>query len=92
MAKKPNPLQAALNAVEPANTQETPDPTQTDQKRPASARRQDRQDKVLIGGHFPKAVRQQLRMIAAEDDTTTQALLSEALNLLFVKKGKDQIA
>ena len=31
-------------------------------------------------------------MLAAEDDTTVQALLEEALNLLLVKKGKGKIA
>lgn len=46
---------------------------------------------VLVGGHFPPAVLKQLRIIAAEDDTTNQALLEEALNLLFVKKGKAKI-
>jgi hypothetical protein len=46
---------------------------------------------VLIGGHFPPEVQRQLRMIAAEEGTTNQALLAEALNLLFRKKGKDAI-
>lgn len=46
---------------------------------------------VLVGGHFPPAVLKQLRIIAAEDDTTNQALLEEALNLLFVKKGRGKI-
>lgn len=92
MAKKPNPLQAALNAVEPAQTQDNEQPATDVQTPPKAATRPDRAAKVLIGGHFPKSVRQQLRMIAAEEDTTTQALLEEALNLLFVKKGKGQIA
>ncbi|WP_155133707.1 ribbon-helix-helix domain-containing protein [Roseibium sp. RKSG952] len=34
------------------------------------------------------AVAKQLRHIAVEDDTTVQALLEEALDLLFAKKGK----
>lgn len=46
---------------------------------------------VLVGGHFPPAVLKQLRIIAAEDDTTNQALLEEALDLLFVKRGKAKI-
>lgn len=45
----------------------------------------------LIGGHFPPEVSTQLRIIAAEEDTTIQALLAEALDDLFVKKGKKRI-
>ena len=48
-------------------------------------------DGVTIGGTFPKAVRQQLKILAAEEDTTNQDLLEEALNLLFTKKGKKRI-
>ena len=47
---------------------------------------------VLIGGHFPPEVHKQLRIIAAEEETTHQALLAEALNLLFKKKGKPALA
>ncbi len=44
---------------------------------------------VLIGAHFPPEAQQALRIIAAEDCTTNKALLAEALNWLFAKKGKD---
>lgn len=46
----------------------------------------------LIGGHFAPEVSMQLRIIAAEDGTTIQNLLAEALDDLFVKKGKARIA
>ena len=46
----------------------------------------------MVGGHFPPDVLRQLRMIAAEEDTTNQALIAEALDLLFTKKGKQKIA
>lgn len=98
MAKKPNPLNAALSAVSSQDHAPAPAPTKTREAtavnpEPKATRRArpDREAKVLIGGHFPKPVRQQLRMIAAEEDTTTQALLEEALDLLFVKKGKGKI-
>ncbi|MGQ3671271.1 ribbon-helix-helix domain-containing protein [Xanthobacter sp. TB0136] len=55
-------------------------------------RRPGRTGTRLIGGHFPPEVARQLRMLAAEDDTTVQALLEEAIDLLFVKKGKAAIA
>jgi hypothetical protein len=47
---------------------------------------------VLIGAHFPSSVRDQLRLIAIEEGRTSQELVSEALDLLFAKKGKAQIA
>lgn len=57
----------------------------------SKTRKPSREKTVLIGGHFPPEVQKQLRMIAAEESTTNQALLAEALNLLFRKKGKDAI-
>ena len=53
--------------------------------------RPSRDNRKFVGGHFPPNVGKQLRMIAVEDDTTVQALLEEALNLLFVKKGRAKI-
>ena len=50
-----------------------------------------RQGKRLIAGHFDPKVAKQLRLLAAEEDTSIQALLEEALDLLFVKKGKEPI-
>lgn len=50
-----------------------------------------RQGTKMIGGHFSPAVAKQLRHIAVEDDTTVQALLEEALDLLFAKKGKRHV-
>ena len=51
-----------------------------------------RENTVMVGGHFPKHVSRQLKMIAVEEDTTNQALIAEALDLLFTRKGKDKIA
>ena len=91
MAKNPvNPLQAALSVVPEARPE--PAPNKPAKKKATTKRaRPDRIATVMIGGHFPNSVKQQLRMIAAEEDTTSQALLTEALNLLFVKKGKAKI-
>lgn len=50
-----------------------------------------RQGKRLIGGHFAPDVAKQLRILAAEEGTTVQSLLEEALHDLFVKKGKTAI-
>lgn len=89
--RKPNPLQAALERVEKAPPN-APKPSARKhvktEEHEAPKRKSSREGTVLIGGHFPPSVKQQLRMIAAEEDTTSQALLGEALELLFIKKGK----
>jgi hypothetical protein len=47
--------------------------------------------KPIMTWHDP-AVRQQLKLIAVEKDLTEQKLMQEALNLLFERHGKPQIA
>lgn len=54
--------------------------------------RPSRDNRRFVGGHFDPLVGKQLRMLAVEDDTTVQALLEEALDMLFVKKGRQKIA
>lgn len=53
--------------------------------------RPSRENRKFIGGHFSPDVGKQLRLIAVEDGTTIQELLEEALDLLFVKKGRQTI-
>jgi hypothetical protein len=47
---------------------------------------------VVVAGHFPPEVQTQLKIMAAEERTTVQVLLGEALDLLFAKRHKPQIA
>ena len=42
--------------------------------------------------HMPPEVRQQLKVMAAEQNVTMQSLLAEAMNDLFAKYGKPEIA
>jgi hypothetical protein len=44
-----------------------------------------------ITGHFPKQVRDELKKLAIEQDTTLQNLMAEAFNDLFAKYGKPEI-
>lgn len=53
--------------------------------------RPSRRNTRLIGGHFPPEIGRQLRILAAEEDTTVQALLEEAINLLLAKKARGAI-
>ena len=48
--------------------------------------------KVSVAGYFAPEVRRQLKRLAADADTTVQALLGEALNDLFAKHGVPEIA
>ena len=67
--------------------------TRADNKATAAAETSGRyrDSTVMVGGHFPPHVLRQLRMIAAGEDTTNQALIAEALDLLFTRKGKSKI-
>jgi hypothetical protein len=47
---------------------------------------------VQIAAFFPEDVRSQLKVVAAEQRRDVQDLLAEALNLIFVKYGKPEIA
>ena len=59
---------------------------------PPRATQPGRAGKVSIAGHFAPEVRRQLKRLAADADTTVQALLGEALNDLFAKHGLPEIA
>jgi hypothetical protein len=50
-----------------------------------------RDGKRFIGGHFDPKVAKQLKLLAAEEESTLQQLMEEALDLLFLKKGKGRI-
>lgn len=78
---KPNRLQAVLDRVStPASTVLRPDAP-----KPAVP---PKIKTVLVGAHLDPAYLKQLRILAAEEGTTSNALIREALDLLFVKKGK----
>ena len=50
-----------------------------------------RAGKASVTGYFAPAVRRQLRRLAADRDTTLQALLGEAVNDLFAKHGLPEL-
>jgi hypothetical protein len=56
------------------------------------ARTPSRIGKKTVAAHFDPAVSKQLKLIGIERDQSTQALLREALNDLFLKYGKSPIA
>jgi len=90
-----NSLQAVLkqHAASPVEVMAT-DPLPTAAEVAASTvkfHRPSREGRRLVAGHFEPKIAKQLKLLAAEEDTTVQALLEEALDLLFVKKGKGTI-
>ncbi len=48
--------------------------------------------RVLIGGHFAPEVQTALKILAAEERTSIQALLAEGINAVFARRHKAQIA
>jgi hypothetical protein len=51
-----------------------------------------RKDQKQIVTWHNKAVRNALKQLAMEQETTIQKLVAEALNMLFIKHGKGPIA
>jgi hypothetical protein len=51
-----------------------------------------RRGKKVVSGYFDTEVSKQLKLLCIENDTNLQALLTEALNDLFIKHGKSPIA
>ncbi len=84
-APPPPPEPARAAAVTPASR-----PDERPSRRPIFDRPSRRGTK-LIGGHFSPELAHQLRMLAAEEDTTIQALLEEAIQLLLAKKARGQL-
>jgi hypothetical protein len=66
-------------------------PAATNAPQPREGGKGAREGTKLIGGHFPPEVSVQLRILAAEEGTTVQNLLAEALDDLFVKKGRTRV-
>ena len=48
--------------------------------------------KSNVTGYYSPAVKRQLKILAAQEEVTIQALLAEALNGLFAARGLPEIA
>ena len=93
---KPNALQAVLDrakaSAEPMSASVARAVDQGGVEPTAKTAGSTRQGTKLIGGHFAPEVSTQLRILAAEEGSTVQSLLAEALDDLFVKKGRGKVA
>jgi hypothetical protein len=90
---KPNPLSQGLSQQTTARASvAAPTVSTPSSERPRQAQPPSRSGRVLIGGHFAPEVQTALKIIAAEERTTMQALLAEAINTVFAKRHKPEIA
>src|SRR5271156_2663585 len=87
---KPNPLAQGLNQTRRSAAAAVAVASDLGIARAGSAG--SRSGRVLVGGHFASEVQRALRIIAAEEGTTVQALLAEGINTVFAKRGKPEIA
>lgn len=88
---KPNPLTQGLEQRHAPERHSRPSQHKQDKvgrAAPAPARA----GRVLVAGHFEPEVQIALKVIAAENRTTVQALLAEGINCVFAKHGKPEIA
>jgi hypothetical protein len=58
----------------------------------AAEERNDRRNRVLLPFWTIVSARKQLKYLALEEDRTQQNLLEEALNMLFLSRGRPPIA
>jgi hypothetical protein len=97
MSKRPN-LAAIVEAAGSTRRQTAPAPApeavQAKRVPEAAAPGKGRSRRATrqIAAHFPEEVAWQLRELAVERRSTVQALMGEALNDLFQKYGKPEIA
>ena len=67
-------------------------PTAAVSEKSSAHARPSRKSTKHIGGYFDPAVSKQLRLIAVDEDSSVQALLGEALDMLFQSRRKPMVA
>jgi hypothetical protein len=95
MSRKPQqPNLAALLADSAGSKRKKEEPQPQPQFVEPASQQKPREQKGLrpITVHFPTKVRDQLKILAAEQSKPMQALIGEAYNDLFAKYGKPEIA
>lgn len=95
MSKRPNlsALADAAGSVRAAPRQpEVPPPAVQAAPRPLGSKPPSRVSTVAVTGYYPQQVRVQLKILAAEQGRSMENMIAEALNDLFAKYGKPEIA
>jgi hypothetical protein len=94
---KPNPLSQGLKQQQARQAEIADPPAAPITPEEAVPRRSravppSRAGRVLIGGHFAPQVQTELKVIAAQERTSVQALIAEGINAVFARRHKPQIA
>jgi hypothetical protein len=89
--RPPTPSQASKPAPQRGRARASKEAAPEDDAQSTNFHRPVREGKRFVGAHFHPEVARQLKVLAAEDNTTIQDLLEEAVDLLFVKNGKAKI-
>lgn len=87
-----NTLKLAMQGMQAAEPASPQDSTAVSASAPASGRPPSRVGKRVVSAYLDATAAKQLRLLSAESDRSTQALVEEALNDLFRKYGKSAIA
>ncbi len=88
---KPNPLSQGLELNRrPVDLPPIRNAAQNPPNRAKTAPSRD--GRVLIGGFFSPEVQTALKVLAAQERTTLQALLTEGINTVFAQRGQPEIA
>ncbi len=88
--KKPDLASALADAG--GSTRRRPKVPPPESPEPKSSQQPGRIGTRPITVHFPKNVRDQLKILAIQQDTTLHNLIAEAFNDLFAKYGRPEIA
>jgi hypothetical protein len=96
MSKRPN-LSALADAAGSVRAVREPQPeiqpaAQEAPRPSAGGKPPSRLSTVAVTGYYPQQVRVQLKILAAEQGRSMESMIAEALNDLFAKYGKPEIA
>ena len=89
MTNSKNALQAVLDRT--AAPAAAP-PAKPEIPQPPKAVRTYREGRKLVSAHVRNEVHRELKLLAVEEESDIQHLLEEAIDLLFIKKGKPPMA
>ena len=73
-------------------TPKPPEAPAAREKAEATTRQPSREGTAAITVHYPAPVRRQLKVLASEEGRTMDDMVAEALNLLFARYRKGEIA
>jgi len=79
-------------ALKESVTQKPKDPETQELKTTEPKEPKERPDRVFVGGYYSKMFRSTLNRLALDEDTTTHALIGEAVDLLMRSRGKHPLA